>query len=75
LRLGFGNRELGAALSRIAPPGIKNFFFVCDGSEAVESAMKPAQQSYAGRDERQRFKVISRRWALDEKRCLLDRRN
>ena len=56
-------RELAVALSKVTPPGINNFFFVCDGSEAVESAMKLARQSHASRGERQRFKIISRRGA------------
>jgi adenosylmethionine-8-amino-7-oxononanoate aminotransferase len=55
--------ELATALAGITPPGIDNFFFVCDGSEAVESAMKLAKQSHACRGQGQRFKIISRRGA------------
>ncbi len=55
--------ELSELLSRFTPGKINNFHFVCDGSEAVESAMKLAKQHHYCRDEKQRFKVISRRGA------------
>ncbi len=64
--MGFTNPralELAAALAQVTPAGIDNFFFVCDGSEAVESAMKLAKQSHADRGQPQRFKIISRRGA------------
>ena len=55
--------ELSELLSRFTPEKINNFHFVCDGSEAVESAMKLAKQHHYCRGEKQRFKVISRRGA------------
>jgi adenosylmethionine-8-amino-7-oxononanoate aminotransferase len=60
----FGNRPaiaLASELSRITPGAISRFLFVCDGSEATESALKLARH-YRG--ERWRFKVISRRGAF-----------
>jgi len=45
------------------PGMISNFFFVCDGSEAVEAAMKLAKQYHRYRGDKERFKVISRRGA------------
>ncbi|NVL93415.1 MAG: aminotransferase class III-fold pyridoxal phosphate-dependent enzyme, partial [Desulfobacterales bacterium] len=36
--------ELAETLAGLTPDGIDNFLFVCDGSEAVESAMKLAKQ-------------------------------
>jgi adenosylmethionine-8-amino-7-oxononanoate aminotransferase len=55
--------ELAETLAGLTPDGIDNFLFVCDGSEAVESAMKLAKQYHYCRGERDRFKVISRRGA------------
>lgn len=55
--------ELAETLAGLTPEGIDNFLFVCDGSEAVESAMKLAKQYHYCRGERGRFKVISRRGA------------
>lgn len=55
--------KLAEELAKIAPEGINNFLFVCDGSEAVESAMKLAKQHHACAGQRQRFKIISRRGA------------
>ena len=55
--------ELARALAQVTPSGIDNFLFVCDGSEAVESAMKLAKQHHASNGEKQRFKVVSRRGA------------
>ncbi|MBW1697088.1 MAG: aspartate aminotransferase family protein [Deltaproteobacteria bacterium] len=55
--------ELADTLSTITPDTVSNFFFVCDGSEAVESAMKLAKQHHFCRGEKHRFKVISRRGA------------
>ena len=63
----FGNRpaiELASVLSDITPGAINRFLFVCDGSEAVESALKLARHYYHNRGERWRFKVISRRGAF-----------
>ncbi len=55
--------ELADALSGIAPGDINRFLFVCDGSEAVESAIKLARHYHDGRGEKKRYKVISRRGA------------
>ena len=55
--------ELAESLSRFTPGNINNFLFVCDGSEAVESAMKLAKQYHSWKGDKQRFKVISRRGA------------
>ena len=55
--------ELVEALAGLTPGKIDNFLFVCDGSEAVESAMKLAKQYHYYRGEKERFKVISRRGA------------
>jgi len=55
--------ELAEALAGLTPDKINNFLFVCDGSEAVESAMKLAKQHHYYRGEKERFKVISRRGA------------
>ena len=53
--------ELAQTLAELTPTGINNFLFVCDGSEAVESAMKLARQYHYDRGEKERFKVIARR--------------
>ena len=55
--------ELAETLAGLTPGKIDNFLFVCDGSEAVESAMKLAKQYHYYRGDRERFKVISRRGA------------
>jgi adenosylmethionine-8-amino-7-oxononanoate aminotransferase len=55
--------ELAEKLTELTPEGINSFLFVCDGSEAVESAMKLAKQHHGCRGESQRFKVVSRRGA------------
>jgi len=55
--------DLADSLARLTPGNVNNFFFVCDGSEAVESAMKLAKQSHLCRGNTQRFKIISRRGA------------
>ena len=55
--------ELSEELALLTPNKIDNFLFVCDGSEAVESAMKLAKQYHQYKGEKQRFKVISRRGA------------
>jgi adenosylmethionine-8-amino-7-oxononanoate aminotransferase len=64
--MGFANQpalDLARALSEIAPGKINQFTFVCDGSEAVETAMKLARQHHYERGEKRRHKVISRRGA------------
>ncbi len=55
--------ELSEVLSGLTPDKIDNFLFVCDGSEAVETAMKLAKQHHSYKGEKQRFKIISRRGA------------
>ena len=62
----FTNRpavNLANALGEIAPGKIKKFFFVCDGSEAVEAAIKFAKHYHFFKGEKKRYKVISRRGA------------
>lgn len=54
---------LAEKLASLAPEEIDNFLFVCDGSEAVESAMKLAKHHHFYRGEKQRFKVVARRGA------------
>lgn len=55
--------ELADRLAGIAPDGIEKFIFECDGSEAVETAMKIARHYHYYRGDKGRFKVISRRGA------------
>ena len=64
--MGFANAPalaLAEKLSSLTPEKIDSFFFVCDGSEAVESAMKLAKHYHLFKGEKQRFKVVSRRGA------------
>jgi adenosylmethionine-8-amino-7-oxononanoate aminotransferase len=51
---------LAARLAAHAPPGIERFYFMTTGSEAVETAIKLARQIHLGRDEPQRWRLISR---------------
>lgn len=55
--------ELAEKLAGIAPGQINKFIFECDGSEAVETAMKLAKQYHYCRGDKGRFKIISRRGA------------
>ncbi len=55
--------ELADVLSKTVPGPINRFAFECDGSEAVETAMKLAKHYHHFTGERGRFKVISRRGA------------
>jgi adenosylmethionine-8-amino-7-oxononanoate aminotransferase len=55
--------ELAGKLSEIAPGGIDCFTFVCDGSEAVETAIKLARHYHYYRGDKRRHKIISRRGA------------
>ncbi len=55
--------KLAEVLAEITPGSINKFIFECDGSEAVESAMKIAKHYHYYRGERGRFKVISRKGA------------
>jgi len=64
--MGFANvpaMKLAEKLSEITPPGIERFIFECDGSEAVETAMKLAKHYHYYRGDQGRFKVMSRRGA------------
>ncbi len=64
--MGFANvpaMKLADKLAEITPPGIEKFIFECDGSEAVETAMKLAKHYHYYRGEQGRFKIISRRGA------------
>ena len=64
--MGFANEPalvLAEELSNLTPEKMDSFFFVCDGSEAVESAMKLAKHYHLFKGEKQRFKVVSRRGA------------
>ena len=55
--------KLADTLSDITPGRINKFFFVCDGSEAVESAIKLAKHYHHYRGDKKRYKIISRRGA------------
>ena len=52
---------LGARMVADAPANLGYVYFVCGGSEAMESAMKLARQYFIERGETQRTKFISRR--------------
>lgn len=54
---------LAEVLSGITPGEINQFFFVSSGSEAVEAALKLAKHYHFFRQDRKRYKVISRRGA------------
>jgi adenosylmethionine-8-amino-7-oxononanoate aminotransferase len=55
--------KLAEVLAEIAPGKINRFTFVCDGSEAVETAIKLAKHYHYFRGDKRRYKVISRRGA------------
>ncbi|OQB28056.1 MAG: Taurine--pyruvate aminotransferase [Chloroflexi bacterium ADurb.Bin180] len=55
--------EMADVLAEVAPGQISQFFFVCDGSESVEAALKLAKHYHYFRGDKQRHKVISRRGA------------
>ena len=55
--------HLADQLAEIAPGDINKFTFECDGSEAVESAMKLAKHYHYYRGDKNRYKIISRRGA------------
>jgi len=55
--------DLAGQLASLVPGDINHFVFECDGSEAVESAMKIAKQYQAYTGKQEAFKVISRRGA------------
>jgi adenosylmethionine-8-amino-7-oxononanoate aminotransferase len=53
--------KLADVLAEITPRKLNRFIFVCDGSEAVDTAIKLAQHYHTCRGEKKRFKVVSRR--------------
>jgi adenosylmethionine-8-amino-7-oxononanoate aminotransferase len=53
--------DLATKLAGITPEGIERFFFVNSGSEAVETAIKMAQQWHYINGDKKRTKIISRR--------------
>jgi len=55
--------KLAETMAEIAPGRISKFNYVCDGSEAVETALKLARHYHESRGDKKRFKVISRRGA------------
>ena len=55
--------KLANVLCEITPGRINKFFFVCDGSEAVESAIKLAKHYNHYRGDKKHYKIISRRGA------------
>lgn len=64
--MGFANvpaMKLADKLAEITPRGIEKFIFECDGSEAVETAMKIAKHYHYYRGDQGRFKIVSRRGA------------
>lgn len=55
--------QLADTLSSISPGKINHFLFVCDGSEAVEAAIKVARHYHAFKGSQKRYKMISRKGA------------
>ena len=55
--------HLAEVLAELAPGKINRFTFVCDGSEAVEAAIKLAKHYHHYKGDKRRYKVISRRGA------------
>jgi putrescine aminotransferase len=55
--------QLAEVLKEIAPGKVNYFTFVCDGSEAVETAIKLARHYHAFKGDQKRYKLISRRGA------------
>lgn len=53
--------DLASKLAEITPEGIERFFFVNSGSEAVETAIKMAQQWHYINGDKKRTKIIARR--------------
>ena len=53
--------DLATKLAEITPDGIERFFFVNSGSEAVETAIKMAQQWHFVNGDKKRTKIIARR--------------
>jgi putrescine aminotransferase len=55
--------KLAEVLAEISPGKINKFVFVCDGSEAVEAAIKLAKHHHEYTGQKKRYKIISRRGA------------
>jgi putrescine aminotransferase len=55
--------KLAEVLSEITPGALNRFTFECDGSEAVETAMKLAKHYHYFRGDKGRFKILSRKGA------------
>jgi len=55
--------KLAEKLAEIAPGDLSVSFFVNDGSEANESAIKMAKQYFWQKGEKNRYKIISRRYS------------
>jgi adenosylmethionine-8-amino-7-oxononanoate aminotransferase len=55
--------QLAQVLAKIAPGEINRFTFECDGSEAVETAMKLAKHYHYFKGDKGRYKVFSRKGA------------
>jgi adenosylmethionine-8-amino-7-oxononanoate aminotransferase len=55
--------QLAKKLASIYPGELKTTCFVCDGSEAVESAFKIARQYHYYANKQRRFKIVSRQMA------------
>ena len=53
--------KLAEVLSEITPGAINQFTFECDGSEAVETAMKLAKHYHYFKGDKGRYKVLSRK--------------
>jgi adenosylmethionine-8-amino-7-oxononanoate aminotransferase len=51
---------LAGRLAARAPEGISRFYFMCTGSEAVETALKLARQIHLSRGSHERYKTVSR---------------
>jgi adenosylmethionine-8-amino-7-oxononanoate aminotransferase len=55
--------KLAEVLAEVVPGKINKFIFVCDGSEAVEAAIKLAKHYHYFKGNKKRYKIISRRGA------------
>jgi adenosylmethionine-8-amino-7-oxononanoate aminotransferase len=55
--------KLAKKLAEVAPGDLSVTFFVNSGSEACETAIKMARQYHLERGERQRYKIIARRYS------------
>jgi adenosylmethionine-8-amino-7-oxononanoate aminotransferase len=55
--------KLAETLAGITPKPVNQFTFVCDGSEAVETAIKFARHYHSAKGDKKRYKIISRRGA------------